>query len=59
MRSTPEVKAHLEPGQLSLITAAQIQRFIQVEKKVGNPLSVERKSRCSRNVWVYPDRISP
>lgn len=44
MRSTPEVKVHLESGHLNLSTAAKIQRFVQAERKLSLPLVAEQKT---------------
>lgn len=44
MRSTPEVRESIASGELTLTTAAQIQRHFQAEKKSGNDLSDPQKS---------------
>ncbi len=36
MQTLPQVKTHLEKGELTLTTASQIQRFIKVEEKVAS-----------------------
>ena len=42
MRSLPEVEKKIESGKLSMTTASQVQRFLRMEKKAGNPVSNEK-----------------
>lgn len=44
LRSTPETRESLASGELTLTTAAQIQRHLQAEMKSGNELSEEKKT---------------
>ena len=46
MRAVPRVKEHLEAGELTLTSAAQIQRFVNTEQKVdpkGRAVTTEKK----------------
>ena len=42
IRTIPSVETKIESGELSLTTASQVQRFVRMEKKSGNPVSCIR-----------------
>lgn len=42
MRVVPQVKEQIQNEAITITTASQIQRFINQEKKVGNPISFEQ-----------------
>jgi hypothetical protein len=45
MRNIPDTESKIANGQLSMTTAARVQQFLNVERKVGNEFSHEDASR--------------